>query len=76
MDLILGNVHFIFFWVINVDTHDTYPGYTGDLEFSGSVSLNLFDDSVMINYDLTGMDSACSAPTTGNFEFDLLWIIL
>jgi endonuclease/exonuclease/phosphatase family metal-dependent hydrolase len=35
--------------------------YTGDLDISGSVSLQFVDtDSVVVNYDLSGIESACS----------------
>ena len=57
----------VLFWVINVDSHRVYPGYAGDLDVEGSVSLNLYDNSVVIQYDLTGVDTACeSGPTSGN----------
>ena len=55
-----------FWWVISLDQHGTYPEYDGDLSIEGSVSLNLFDDSVMMKYDLKGVDSACTTPTNGN----------
>ena len=43
-----------------------YPGYTGDLDVEGSVSLNLFSESAVIHYDVTGVDAACeNGPTTG-----------
>ena len=58
------------FSVINVDSHDAYPGYEGDLDVEGSVSLNLYDDSVVIHYDVTGVDAACeSGPTEGKKSF-------
>ena len=61
------------FSVINVDSHDAYPGYEGDLDVEGSVSLNLYDDSVVIHYDVTGVDAACeSGPTEGTKSF-LKW---
>ena len=44
-----------------------YPGYAGDLDVEGKVSLNLFDDGVVIHYDMTGVDAACaSGPTSGD----------
>ena len=43
-----------------------YPGYTGDLDVEGSVSLNLFAEGAVIHYAVTGVDVACeNGPTSG-----------
>jgi hypothetical protein len=68
LKIIFYNYFGFVFWVITVDSHGIYPEYSGDLDVEGSVSLNLYDDSVVIHYDVTGVDAACaSGPTEGNY---------
>ena len=50
---------------MTLNNHSVYPGYAGDLDVEGSVSLNLLDEGIVIKYDVTGVDSACATPTDG-----------
>ena len=66
---------FLFFLVINVNSHGVYPEYAGDLTISGSVSLNLLNDGVVLTYDLMGVDSDCTAPTDSKPKYFLFFFI-
>ena len=54
-------------WGVTLVKQGVYPGYEGDLDVEGSVTLNFLEGLVMIQYDLTDVDPLCTTPTDGKF---------